>query len=83
MDMDEDTVMHEEGDEDGPSTGKAATTLRDPDALSDSELPDGAADQPDEFPPPLKLPGVKGKGKEPENAQHAHDCRFSLDSALL
>ena len=74
MDVDEDTLMHEEGDEDGPSTSKAATTLRDPDALSDSEMPDGAVDQPDEFPPPLKMPSVKGK--EPENALHAHDCMF-------
>lgn len=74
MEMDEDTLMHEEVDEDGPSTSKAATTLRDPDALSDSEMPDGAVDQPDEFPPPLKMPSVKGK--EPENALHAHDCMF-------
>lgn len=63
MDVDEDPTLQEE---------QAATELKDPDALSDTELPNTGAqeDYVDEFPPPLKIADVKGKGKEPE---HAHD----------
>jgi len=72
--MDEDILMHE-GDSGGEGEGQAGSTstvaqLQDPDALSDSELPEADTDAAvaQDFPPPLV--DVKGKGKEPE---HAHE----------